>query len=167
MYPHRVSTKQYSVQLLVEKKKIPRRRMEERPPVKRRFLRADAGHTCVAIDGSRRGGGGGSIVRNRGCSVVVFAGLLRIACCVPFLTSEQKVPRRGYLTHSPARPPGVSIIIGREEIKRLYATVTKGGGGGPYPGRGVSVPCSYIPSLAAGRLIIIEVVVNANGFCGL
>lgn len=72
-----------------------------------------------------------------------------------------------YLSHPMrgAARRGASIIIGREEIKRSL----RGPGTEEAYERGVSVPCSrrYTRSLEAGRLIIIRVVVNANGFCGL
>lgn len=120
-------------------------------------------HTCIAIDepvrelGGRVGG-----VRSRvtSRSVAVFAYLLRIACCVTFLTSERASKKsRGRIPRARTMRRGASIIIGREEIKRSLR--------GPAPallrGERVSVPCSwrdtyslvhsFVRSLARGREI--------------
>lgn len=85
----------------------------------------------------------------------MFVDLLRIACCVLFLTSEQKVSEDS----SRARPPGTSIIIGRKKIKRSLR--------GLYEARCRRPVFLEKHSLAAERLIIIGVLVNANDFCGL
>lgn len=76
--------------------------------------------------------------------------------CVLFLTSEQKVSTED---SSRTRAPGTLIIIRRKKIKRSLR--------GLYEARCRRPVFLEIHSLAVERLIIIEVLVNANGFCRL
>lgn len=79
--------------------------------------------------------------------------------CVLRAVFNKRAKSLGAEDSTRTRPPGTSIIIGRKKIKRSLR--------GLYEARCRRPVFLEIHSLTAGRLIIIGMLVNANGFCGL